>query len=74
MTRVSVSAAWNPKTEVWYVSSSSLSGLRVEGASVQELYDQLPRAVADLLEGQEVSIDFKVESQASAGSSLADVA
>jgi Domain of unknown function (DUF1902) len=52
--------------EVWYVSSSSLSGLRVEGASLQELYDQLPGAIADLLEGQDprdFSIDFKVESQ-----------
>jgi hypothetical protein len=66
-TRVSVSAAWDPETGVWYVSSSSLSGLRLEGANLQELYDRLPVAIADLLEGQDpqdFSIDFKVESEA----------
>jgi predicted RNase H-like HicB family nuclease len=65
-TRVSVSAAWDPEDGVWYVSSSSLSGLQLEGASLQELYDQLPRAIADLLEArdpQDLSIDFKMESQ-----------
>jgi predicted RNase H-like HicB family nuclease len=75
-TPVSVSAAWDPEAEVWYVSSSSLSGLRLEGASLQELYDQLPEAIAYLLEGQdpqEVSIDFIVASHANDGSGLADV-
>jgi hypothetical protein len=75
-TRVSVSAAWDAEAGLWYVNSSSLSGLRLEGASLQELYDQLPAAIADLLEGQdseEVSIDFIVASRANDGPGLADV-
>jgi predicted RNase H-like HicB family nuclease len=58
---VTVNAAWDPDAEVWYIASSSLPGLHLEGATPQELYDQLPDAIADLLEGtgqREVPFSF----------------
>jgi len=59
--RVKVSAGWDPEAEVWYIAASSLPGLHLEGATPLELYNQLPGAIEDLLEGsgqQEVSFVF----------------
>jgi predicted RNase H-like HicB family nuclease len=58
MTHLTLTAAWDPEAKVWYIASSDLPGLHLEGATPEELYDQLPEAIEDLLEGgqQEVSI------------------
>ena len=49
---ISVTAAWDPEAQVWFIASSDLPDLHLEGATLQELYDQLPGAIEDLLEGQ----------------------
>jgi predicted RNase H-like HicB family nuclease len=64
MTRhISVTAALDPEAQVWFIASSDLPGLHLEGTSVEELLEQLPGAIEDLLEGQpgEVSFDLSVE-------------
>jgi hypothetical protein len=48
---IRVTAAWDPDAKVWYIANSDLPGLHLEGATPQHLYDQLPGAIADLLEG-----------------------
>jgi predicted RNase H-like HicB family nuclease len=60
-TPLTVSAAWDAEAAVWYIASSDLRGLHLEGATSQELFEQLPGAIGDLLEGsgqQEVSFAF----------------
>ncbi len=59
--RFKVAAGWDPEAKVWYIASSNLPGLHLEGATPQELYNQLPGAIEDLLEGsgqREISFDF----------------
>jgi predicted RNase H-like HicB family nuclease len=59
--RLTVTAAWDREAGVWYIASSDLPGLHLEGTTPQELYDQLPGAIEDLLEGsgkQKVSFKF----------------
>ena len=61
MTTVTVRAAWDDEAGVWYVEHSSLPGLHIEGDTPLELYDKLPGAIEDLLEGsgeQEVLFEF----------------
>jgi predicted RNase H-like HicB family nuclease len=61
MRKITVRAAWDPEAGVWYIEHSDLSGLHIEGATPLELYDKLPGAIEDLLEGsgqQEVSFEF----------------
>jgi predicted RNase H-like HicB family nuclease len=61
MTRFTVNAAWDDEAQVWYIASSDLPGLHLEGATTQDLYTQLPGAIQDLLEGggeQEVSFEL----------------
>jgi predicted RNase H-like HicB family nuclease len=61
MTRhISMTAALDPEAHVWYIASSDLPGLHLEGATMEELLAQLPGAIGDLLEGQpgEVSFDL----------------
>jgi predicted RNase H-like HicB family nuclease len=48
---ITVKAGWDAEAEVWYIASTDLPGLHLEGATPQELYNQLPRAIEDLLEG-----------------------
>jgi predicted RNase H-like HicB family nuclease len=57
---ICVTAAWDPEAQVWYIASSDLPGLHLEGATMEELLAQLPGAIEDLLEGQpgEVSFDL----------------
>jgi predicted RNase H-like HicB family nuclease len=49
--RFTVTAAWDPEAGVWYIASSNLPGLHLEGATPKELYAKLPGAIEDLLEG-----------------------
>jgi predicted RNase H-like HicB family nuclease len=61
MTIVTVKAAWDDEAGVWYVEHSSLPGLHIEAETPLELYDKLPGAIEDLLEGsgeQEVLFEF----------------
>ena len=61
MTTITVRAAWDPEAKVWYIEHSSLPGLHIEAETPLELYDKLPGAIEDLLEGggeQEVSFEF----------------
>jgi predicted RNase H-like HicB family nuclease len=61
MRTITVRAAWDPEAGVWYIEHSDLPGLHIEGATPLELYDKLPGAIEDLLEGsgqQEVSFEF----------------
>jgi hypothetical protein len=45
-----VKATFDEEAGVWFTESSDLPGLRLEGASVDELVRKLPGAVLDLLE------------------------
>jgi hypothetical protein len=49
-TLIVVKAAFDPDARVWFVESSDIPGLNLEAASVEELRDKLPGAIADLLE------------------------
>ena len=58
---ITVRAAWDPEAKVWYVEHSDLQGLHLEADSPLELYDRLPGAIDDLLEGsgeREVTFEF----------------
>jgi hypothetical protein len=61
MTTITVKAAWDPEATVWYIEHSNLPGLHIEAGTPLELYDKLPGAIEDLLEGsgeREVSFEF----------------
>ena len=45
-----VKAARDAEAGVWFVESSDLPGLNLEGGTLEELADKLPGAVLDLLE------------------------
>lgn len=45
-----VKAVRDADAGVWLVESSDVPGLRLEGASLEELADKLPGAILDLLE------------------------
>jgi hypothetical protein len=56
-----VRAAWDAEAEVWYIEHSDLPGLHIEAETPIALYEKLPRAIEDLLEGsgmREVSFEF----------------
>jgi predicted RNase H-like HicB family nuclease len=56
-----VKAAWDGEAKVWYIEHSSLPGLHLEAETPIELYNKLPGAIEDLLEGngeQEVSFEL----------------
>jgi len=58
---IRVKAAWDPEGKVWYIEESSLPGLHIEANSPFELYNKLPSAIEDLLEGsgeREVPFEF----------------
>lgn len=58
-----VKAAFDPETSVWFVESSDMPGLNVEGASLDELRAKIPVAVEDLLEaaGEVGAFDVPIE-------------
>ena len=61
MTTITVKAACDPEATVWYIEHSNLPGLHIEAGTPLELYDKLPGAIEDLLEGsgeREVSFEF----------------
>ena len=45
-----VKAAYDAEAGVWYVESSDVHGLRLEGVTLEGLVERLPGAIADLLE------------------------
>lgn len=47
---VKVTAGFDREAQVWFVEDSSLHGLNVEGATLEDLIEKLPGAVLDLLE------------------------
>jgi hypothetical protein len=51
MTTLAVKAAWDPEAGVWFIEHSDLPGLHIEAETPLELYDKLPGAIEDLLEG-----------------------
>jgi hypothetical protein len=58
---ITVKAAWDAEAEVWYIEHSDLPGLHIEAETPIALYDKLPGAIEDLLEGsgtREVSFEF----------------
>lgn len=59
-----VKAVRDAEAGVWLVESSDVPGLRLEGATLEELAEKLPGAILDLLEaGGELNdgIDVPVE-------------
>ena len=44
-----VKAAYDPEARVWYVEDSDLYGLNAEASTIEELRDQLPAIIVDLL-------------------------
>ena len=45
-----VKAVRDDDAGIWYVEYSDMPGLNLEAASIEELIDKLPAAVADLIE------------------------
>jgi hypothetical protein len=70
MTLVVVKVAYDPEARVWYVESSDLAGLNVEAPTVEKLQEELPLAVADLIEAAGESGDFDIPIEIIAHSSL----
>ena len=48
---ITVKAAWDAEAEVWYIEHSDLPGLHIEAETPIALYEKLPGAIEDLLEG-----------------------
>ena len=48
---ITVKAAWDPEAAIWYIEHSNLPGLHIEAETPLALYDKLPGAIEDLLEG-----------------------
>ena len=58
---ITVKAAWDDEAQVWYIEHSSLPGLHIEADTPIELYNKLPGAIEDLLEGSgEQEIPFEL--------------
>jgi hypothetical protein len=58
---ITVKAAWDAEAEVWYVEHSDLPGPHIKAETPIALYEMLPGAIEDLLEGsgtREVSFEF----------------
>ncbi len=58
---ITVKVEWDAEAGVWYIEHSSLPGLHIEADTPIELYNKLPGAIEDLLEGggeREVSFEF----------------
>lgn len=56
---INVKAAWDPEARVWYIERSTLRGLHLEAETPIELYNKLPGAIEDLLEGKgEQEVEF----------------
>jgi predicted RNase H-like HicB family nuclease len=70
MTLVVAKVAYDPEARVWYVEWSDLPGLNVEAATVEQLQEQLPLAVADLIEASGEQGDFDIPIEIIAHSSL----
>jgi hypothetical protein len=61
--RIVVNAALDPDIHVWFVESSDIHGLNLEGDTFDDLVAKVPGAVADLIEanggyGDDVSIEI----------------
>ena len=56
-----VKAAHDDEAGVWYVQSSDVAGLRVEGDTFEAFCRNVTSAVADLLEGEEAAGEIPVE-------------
>jgi hypothetical protein len=70
MTLIVVKVAYDAEAQVWYVESSDLPGLNVEAPTVERLQEQLPLAVADLIEASGEEGDFDIPIEIIAHSSL----
>jgi hypothetical protein len=57
-----VKAAHDDEAGVWYVQSSDVEGLRVEGDTFEAFCRNVAVAVADLLEGEVAAGEIPVES------------
>lgn len=53
MSLIVVKAAYDPEAKVWFVEESDLPGLNVETDTIETMIQQLPLAIADLLENTE---------------------
>jgi predicted RNase H-like HicB family nuclease len=56
-----IKAAHDDEAGVWYVQSSDVEGLHVEGATFEAFCRNVTGAVADLLEGEETAGEIPVE-------------
>jgi hypothetical protein len=48
---ITIKAKHDPEAGVWYIEDSNLPGLHIEADTPIELYNKLPGAIEDLLEG-----------------------
>src|SRR5438445_461050 len=55
MSLIVVKAAYDPEAKVWFVEESDLPGLNVETDTIEAMIQQLPLAIADLLENTDES-------------------
>ena len=60
-----VKAGYDDEAGVWYVQSSDVEGLRVEGDTFEAFCRAVEGAVADLLEGQASEVSIEVTAHAS---------
>jgi hypothetical protein len=70
-----VKATFDEEAGVWFTESDDLPGLRIEGASVDDLITKLPDAISDLLEdddgdGEGDGFDLPVELIAHANTTI----
>ena len=59
-----VRAAWDAEAAVWFVEESDIAGLNAEAPTLEELRDELPGLIADLIEDNEAALrsrDIAVE-------------
>jgi hypothetical protein len=56
-----IKAAHDDEAGVWYVQSSDVEGLRVEGETFEVFCRNVADGVADLLEGEEAAGEIPVE-------------
>ena len=60
-----VKAARDAEASVWFVESSDVEGLHVEGETFEAFYRNFSLAVADLLEGESDEVPIEIIAHAS---------
>ena len=60
-TLIVVKAGYDAEAGVWFVESSDIEGLHLEGATLEALVERIPNALADLLAEAGMTAEVPVE-------------